>query len=132
MAGQQILNLDSLVDRPTIIIGEKEYWLLTLDILPPLDAHRLQRWGERVTALMDKPVLTADEEAELKQLPDRMCRMVLEAPEDVLATLSDRVRMLIAETAVTTFRSGLRRTPPSAAATTAAEDPSTGESGSRA
>jgi hypothetical protein len=126
-----ILNLDSLVDRPTVVINDKEYWLLTLDILPPLDAHRLQFMTQRVAELLGQATpLSEDEERELKTLPDRMCRMVLDAPDDVHQALTDPKRMLIAETAATTFRSGLR-IPPLAGPTAAAAS-STGESGSPA
>lgn len=123
-----ILDLDSLVDRPTVVIGGKEYWLITLDIMPPLDTHRLQRGMQRVAALLAQADLSADDEKELETLPDRLCRMVLDAPDDVHLGLSNRTRMLIAETAVSTFRTGLRL-----AALTGQEAPSApsiGESGS--
>jgi len=128
---KQILNLDSLIDRPTVKVHGQEFWLVTLDIMPPLDAHRLQRASERVTELRGKPALTEDEERELATLPDRMCRMVMpEAPDTVHASLIDPVRMLIVEAAATTFRNGLQMFPPPAAAPSEAEttetSPSTG------
>lgn len=126
-----ILNLDSLVDRPTVVIDGTEYWLVTPDILPPLDGHRLQRLMGRVMTLSGQATLSEDEERELGGLPDRLCRLVLEAPDAVHQKLDDRRRMLIAETAVTTFRSGLQMAPMAGPASPTAR-PSTGESGSPA
>lgn len=128
----KILNLDSLIDRPVVVIKGAEYWLLTPDIMPPLDTHRVQQMFKRVSTLVDKPELTEEEQQELKALPDSMCRIVLQAADDVHAGLTDSERMLTVETALTTFRSGQRMTPPSAAAPApVAESPSTGANGSR-
>lgn len=123
-----ILDLDSLVDRPTVVIGGNEYWLITLDIMPPLDTHRLQRGMQRVAALLSQAELTDDEQKELEVLPDTLCRLVLDAPDSVHKPLSNRTRMLIAETAVSTFRTGLRL--PALTAPNLPAATSTGESGS--
>ena len=83
---------------------------------------------QRVAELLVKPELSEDEQSELGKLPDRMCRMVLDAPDGVHQALTDPKRMLIAETAATTFRSGLRIPPLHGPTTPAA--PSTGGNGS--
>lgn len=126
-----ILDLDKLTDRPTVIIDGQEYWLLTLDIMPPLDAHHFSQMHERASALLagDRQ-LSEPEEAELAALPNRLCRLVLEAPEDVHARLDDRKRMLIARQAITTFQTGLRM-PAAEASPVPAGTPSTGASGFR-
>lgn len=127
-----ILNLDSLIDRPVITLGEKEYWLLTPDILPPLQRHQFARDSARADALADKQDLTEEERQELAAIPNTLCRLVLDAPEDVHAGLSDAQRMLIAATAYTTFHNGLRMGLPTPAAPTSPASPSSGETSSRA
>jgi len=112
-----ILNLDSLVDRPTVVINDKEYWLKTIDILSPLAGYELQRLMKRSGELLDDKIareLNEDEKKELDAIPNRACRLVLEAPDAVHTSLDkdvphsgDSVRMLIAQTAISTFRNGL-------------------------
>lgn len=96
-----ILNLDSLVDRQTVRIDAQEYELLTVDLLPPLDAHRLSRCANRIGVLMAQADLTEAEEAELDDLPKRMCRLLLVAPDEVQQRLTQRHRMAIVATFLT-------------------------------
>jgi len=97
-AQRQILNLDSLVDRPVVLIDGKEYELVTHDTLTPLDAHRVTSMHKRIGVILGKSEqsdLTADEEKELETLPARICRVVLEAPDDIQAALTDKQRTMI-------------------------------------
>jgi len=127
-----ILDLDKLVDRPTVVIDGKEYWLLTPDILPPLDSHHFHHMWQRTSELMEKADLTDDEKAELGALPNRMCRLVLpEAPDAVHEALTDRKRMVVIGVASRTFFVRSPLTPQAGHATEAAS-PSTGANGSRA
>lgn len=123
-----ILSLDSLVDRPVVLIDQVEYELLTPALLPPLDAHRYQRYSERCLKLMDQDTLTPEEEHELEQLPDKMCRLVLVAADAVHDKLTTRERVRICATF-------LRRppvTPPAGSGEPVPALPSTGESSSHA
>ncbi len=105
-----LLTLDSLTDRPVIVIKGQEYLLITNALLPPLDAHRVQRMSLRIEALMQQETLTTEEEQELDTIPDKMCRVVLEAPDDVQAGLTNRQRMDIIGTFATapTLMPGMR------------------------
>lgn len=89
----QLLTLDSFIDRPVIVIKNVEYLLITNAMLPPLDAHRVQRYANRIDALMQQAEVSDAEEKELKTLPDKMCRLILEAPDAIHKTLTDRQRM---------------------------------------
>lgn len=93
-----ILDLDTFADRPTVLIDGTEYELLTHSLLSPLDGHRMSTAYARISELMEKAALTPEEEHELEALPDRMCRMVLEAPEEVHVKLTKKQRMAILST----------------------------------
>lgn len=93
-----VLNLDSLIDRPVVVIDGKEYQLLTTAILPPIDVWRLSKFSRRLDELTSQADLTEDEERELERLPDRMCRLVLHAPDDVHAALNPKQRMEVLAT----------------------------------
>lgn len=110
-ASLPVLDLDSLVDRPVVVLNGQEYWLVTADILPPLKGHQLVRGIKRINVLAEKDVLTEDESAELALLPDTLCRLILMAPEETHQGLDDYKRCLILEKALTTFRSALRVLP---------------------
>lgn len=91
----QLLTLDSLIDRPVVVIKGREYLLITNAMLPPLDAHKVQRYANRIDALMKQDEVSEAEEQELATLPDKMCRLILDAPDAVQLTLTDRQRMEI-------------------------------------
>ncbi len=124
-----ILNLDSLVDRPTVVINGQEYELLTTDILPPLDLHRFSRYSTRIGVLMAKVDLTAEDEAELDDLPRRMCRMVLEAPDGIHDALTQKQRMKIVESFIAPLQPDRHLESGRVPATPTS--PSTGANGSR-
>lgn len=129
-----ILNLDRLTDRTTVVIDDKPFWLIPVDQLPPAHSVVMIRTATRLQALIEKAEkedLDASEMDELRIIPDRMCRIVLKAPDDVHAALDDERRMLIIDAAKTPSFLRARSTPPASAAETAAS-PSTGESGSPA
>lgn len=99
MAGQTVLNLDTLADRPVVVIGTKEYRLWSIDILPPLDNHRVRKLLKRNDELAYKDGdLTRAEEAELKKLYDEIVRIVLDAPDAVHKKLKDKQRADIIRT----------------------------------
>lgn len=132
-----VLNLDSLVDRPTVVINGRHYWMVNIDMLPPLDLHRLIAMQKQIDGLIAKSErgepLEESDQTRLSVLPDEICRMVLEAPDDVHLALDDRKRMLIAKTALQpSFLMALQAPPSTGETTPAAASPSTGESGSPA
>lgn len=111
-----VLDLDSLSDRPVVIIDKTAYELLTPSVLPPLDAHSLSRYAERLAELMtkDTSTVTDEEKKELAVLPGLMCALVLDAPDEVRAKLNDRQKTAI----VAAFLQPPRKQTP-------AEDPTT-------
>lgn len=93
----EILSLDSLVDRPVVVIDDKEYELYTPLSIPKLSMHRIVRLSSREEALMQQESLTPEEEAELEAIPSRICALVLDAPETVRAALTPKQRSRIVE-----------------------------------
>ncbi len=95
-----LLTLDTLIDRPVVVIAGKEYLLITNAMLPPLAAHRIQRLSMRIDELLKQDALTKEQEDELDGIPNQMCRIILEAPDAVQKKLTDRQRMDIIGTFV--------------------------------
>jgi len=134
----QMFNLDELVEGPTVSIDGQAYPLAGPHALSPLEMYRNLKAARRLQALIDKAELTEAEEAELGQIPDQVCRAVLDAPDAVHARLTDRQRMKVIElfstlsraphqapagatpTASTGARTGASSSPPSATGTPAA------------
>ena len=120
---QIALNLDTLIDRKTVVIDAREYTLRPIDDLPFFEYRRMRRYGERLDALLK---LDADpteaEEAEFTQLLDQLMAFMFEElpPPDVLARLGMRKRMAI----WSVFQTLSPSSHPSAGSTPAAvEDP---------
>lgn len=83
------LNLDALTERTIVAIDGTRYELRQRDELPPLDGYRLKKLGKRLLELVAADDLTDDQQEDLKTLPRTVCGMVLMAPPEVLAALSD-------------------------------------------
>lgn len=99
MADQKrILDLDHLISADAVLIDSVEYDLLTADMLAPLDGYVMQTFGDRVEQLMKQSELSDEERLELERLPDRICRLVLDAPDTVLQKLTTRQRMAVMAT----------------------------------
>lgn len=98
MAGQTVLDLDTLIDRPVVVIDQKEYRLWTSDLLPPLDNHRVRKLLKRNDELALKEELTKAEEKELSTIFGEIVRIVLDAPEAVQKKLVDKQRAEIIRT----------------------------------
>lgn len=92
MANTPVLDLDTIADRPTVVIRGKSYRLWSIDLLPPLDNHRVRKLLKRNNELAQKDELTKAEEKELKAIFDEITRIVLEAPDAVHAKLTDKQR----------------------------------------
>jgi hypothetical protein len=131
-----VLTLDSLIDRPVVVINGSEYELMTRGGLPPLDVARLAKYSRRVEALIEKSQtedLKATEEKELEVLPDKICRLILMAPDAVQKKLTDKQRMDITATFLTAPWWMGRNTAPTETPTTTPSAPNgTGEKSSPA
>lgn len=94
MAKVPILDLNTLIERPTIKVDGKVYELLSPDELSILDSQRLTRWGREIE------VLATDEEKsdELDALVSQAARKVLaDMPDKVFAKLSASHRFSVVE-----------------------------------
>lgn len=93
-----LLDLKTLVERPTIAIDGELYEILSCDELSIVDCHRFAAWGNRIDALMAKKALTKSEKKELgKILGDLSDRIMVGVPEALCAKLTDSQRMAVAE-----------------------------------
>ncbi|MGE3175921.1 MAG: hypothetical protein AB7O32_00510 [Vicinamibacterales bacterium] len=90
-----LFDLDTVTPRACITVNGQPYDLLTIDQVSIAAFHQLQRLCPRYDALMQKPDLDDDESLELSGLLIRIVRLVLEAPEDVQARLTDNQRLQI-------------------------------------
>jgi hypothetical protein len=120
-----ILDLDTLITRPVVVIDGESYEIAAPDELSILDHHRLGHWGRRIDKLMEKPEINELEQAELTRLLTRLTDHILVGvPEPVRAKLSDGHRLSIAEVFT---RLPLQRAIAKAARTLAAEGKTEGK-----
>lgn len=92
MAGQTVLDLDTLADRPVVLINKQEYRLWSIDLLPPIENHRVRKLLKRNDELAQKDDLSRAEEAELSKIFDEIARTVLDAPAAIHKKLTDKQR----------------------------------------
>lgn len=95
---QNVLTLDTLIDRKTVTIDGREYELRPIDDLPLFDYQRLIRFGERVDVLIHatgEP--TPEQEREFNALMDELMGFAFEEPPppDVMKRLGTRKRLAI-------------------------------------
>lgn len=91
-----LLNLDTLTERATVAIDGTPYALLPPDALSAVDYHRFRRLTPRLETLWNQETpLMPDEEKELEQILAALCSIVLEAPPDVHARLTDMQRLAV-------------------------------------
>lgn len=89
-----VVTLDSLVDGTHVLIDGNPHELLTPKRIPWGDSKRFDRYWRRILDLMQKEDNVTDAELdELDTLPDLMCRLVLLAPNEVHASLTNPQRM---------------------------------------
>ena len=87
MADAPLLDLSTLIVRPTIDIDGTRYELFSADELPVLTSHRLSIWGRRIEAI-DAATAESDGD-ELGELIDNVCRAaIVDLPAEVFAALS--------------------------------------------
>ena len=96
-----LLNLDTLVVRPLVAIDGKDYEMLNPGEVSILDLHRFGALGaefEGITSSVQADTdLTTEQVTAVSVALDRMVRMILRAPEDVLSRLTDVHRYRIIE-----------------------------------
>ncbi|KKK65964.1 hypothetical protein LCGC14_2968830, partial [marine sediment metagenome] len=86
-----LLDLKTLVERPTIAIDGELYEILSPDELSIVDCHRFAAWGNRIDALMAKKALTKSEKKELgKILGDLSDKIMAGVPEALRAKLKKK------------------------------------------
>lgn len=96
MATTPILNLETITELPTVVIDGVGYALLTVDALPLSTLLRLEPLGQRFDTLANKgQERTAEEDAELDDLTDQVCRQILKAPPEVHDKLSGQQRFAV-------------------------------------
>ncbi len=94
---KRILEISTAeIERVTVSIDGKAYELRDHNEFGIAEFQKQARDGRRLDALMNKPeAVTAEEERELAELLDGICRQVLDAPDAVHAKLRDTSRLAI-------------------------------------
>jgi hypothetical protein len=87
-------TLDSLIGTGVVINGAV-YRLLNSQQTPLLKAKEVDQHWKRYGQLALQDSLTDEEKTEFEQLPDRVCRLVLRAPDDVHKVLDDDQRVAL-------------------------------------
>ncbi len=91
---EPILNLDTLVVRPTVEIDGKSYEILSVEELSVLDSRRFSLWAGRLDELQS----SEEDNPELDELVDTITRKVLVGvPDDVFAKLSGTHKVAVVE-----------------------------------
>jgi hypothetical protein len=92
----RLLDLDTLISRPTVRIDGVDYELLSPNEVSVLDYRRLTRPGVRMVEIENLADPTPDEKAEYERILDTQCRQILLAPDEVHARLrsAERDRIL--------------------------------------
>lgn len=125
-----LFSLDTITPPACITVNGQPYDLLRGDQLSIAQYHEAMRLIPRYDALMQAESLDEAQSDELAQVLVRLCRIVLQAPDDVQTRLSDnqRLQVVLAFTALSLLTPG-----PRARATTTAPGArrSTGASRSR-
>lgn len=94
-----IFTLDTITPRDAVAIDGVNYELRRSTELSVLEHARLRRLSPRYDVLIDREENLSDEEAvELSSVLSDICAVVLKAPSEVLAKLTDVQRLLIVST----------------------------------
>lgn len=112
-AAVPLLQLTTLVDRPSVEIDGVKYALLMPDTLSLLDYQRLSlrvpRLEELWTQAVGETPLTEAQETELREAFQEVCGIILRAPEAVQAKLTDLQRVQIYQSFLALPSATLRR-----------------------
>lgn len=87
MADEPLLDLNTLIRRPTIDVDGTRYELFSIDELSVLASHRFSVWARRIEAI--DAAGDESEAAELKELIDKVAEAaIVDMPASVFETLS--------------------------------------------
>ncbi len=92
-----LLNLDTLIERATVVIDGESHEITSPSELSIIDHHRLGRQGSQLEVLLQKEDASVQELDETKELLDTLCRSVLRAPDEVHEKLTDTHRLQLAQ-----------------------------------
>lgn len=96
MADTPLLDLNTLITRPAIVIDGERYELFSADELPVLMSHSLSVWGRRIEQL--DASLSENDGAELAELVDKAAKAaVVDLPADVFEKLPGTQRRKIVD-----------------------------------
>jgi hypothetical protein len=109
-----LLDLDTLTERPFVIIDGVRYELPKSDELSVLTNHRLTKLGMGLKAIEDLDDPSESDDAEYERLLKQLCDLVLIAPDDVKARLLSGQRVAVAM-AFTQLRRRMTRPSPAGA-----------------
>ncbi|MFZ5749102.1 MAG: hypothetical protein ACOY45_15765 [Pseudomonadota bacterium] len=91
---EPLLDLDTLVDRPTVEIDGTRYEILSIDELSVLDNRRFSLWAQQLDQLQQGDAI----DPELETLVDTIARKVLVGvPDDVFARLTGTNKIAVVE-----------------------------------
>ena len=89
-----LLDLDTLIVRPTIAIDGTKYEMLSPDELSVLDSRRFGIWMKRIQELQE----AEEDSPEIDELAEQFAtKALVGVPEDVLAKLSGAHRIAVIE-----------------------------------
>jgi hypothetical protein len=92
-----LLSLDTLTERPSVVIDGTAYALSLPDTLSAVDYHRYSKLTPRFERLWGQDELSDEEAAELERILATICRIVLDAPAEVLERLTDLQRLSVCQ-----------------------------------
>lgn len=93
---EPLLSLQTFCEHKQVAIDGTLYNLVNPGELSILDYHRISKRGQRAQELMDKNAeLTDAEVRELTELLDSLCRMILDAPDELHGRLRDTHRLQV-------------------------------------
>ena len=124
-----LLNLDTFAERHVVTVDGEQYELRNPGELSLVAYYRLGKKGDELNALLEVAELTDDQVKSLDRTLDELCRMVLDAPDDVHRRLKDLHKLQV----VTAFNElpeskGMAALAAGAKDERAPESPPTGES----
>lgn len=81
-----LLDLNTLIERPTIAIDGKRYEILSPEELSILDSQRFENWGRQIEALARDDDKSDELDALIQTVTDKI---MVGVPQDVRAKLSN-------------------------------------------
>lgn len=89
---EPLLDLNTLIERPTIAIDGERYEILSSDELSLLDTQRFERWGRQIEALAKDD----DKADELNALVAKVSdRIMVGVPDELRSKLSNAHRLRV-------------------------------------